>query len=277
MKTAIVTGASAGIGRAVAERMLAAGWHVGLVARRADLLHELADPYAGRAVVLPLDVTDADAVQVVPRLRGRPWPDRLPVQQCGHLHVRRAARRDRGGGLAPRRRREPHGHVPLRAHGLPPHATAIPPRRSHHQQRLHLRPCPARGAAPYTATKHAITGLTRQIALDGRPFDIACGQIDIGNAETDLLRGIAETARAKGQEPPPTMDVAHVAEAVLAMAELPLSANTLFQTIMATKMPYVGRGCPHRPVPIPFIFPKIRPPRGRAGLDAPHGAPRSTP
>jgi NAD(P)-dependent dehydrogenase (short-subunit alcohol dehydrogenase family) len=144
--------------------------------------------------------------------------------------------------LAPRGRREPDGHVPLRAHGVPTDAPAVPARRSHHHERLHLRPCPARGAAPYTATKHAITGLTRQIALDGRPFDIACGQIDIGNAETDLLRGIAETARANGQEPPPTMDVAHVAEAVLAMAELPLSANTLFQTIMATKMPYVGRG-----------------------------------
>jgi hypothetical protein len=74
------------------------------------------------------------------------------------------------------------------------------------------------------------------------PFDIACGQIDIGNAETDLLRGIAEAARARGDEPPPMMDVAHVADAVQAMAELPLSANTLFQTIMATKMPYVGRG-----------------------------------
>jgi NAD(P)-dependent dehydrogenase (short-subunit alcohol dehydrogenase family) len=101
---------------------------------------------------------------------------------------------------------------------------------------------PRAGAAPYTATKHGVTGLTRQIALDGRPFDIACGQIDIGNAETDLLRAASAQALTRGEAPPEVMDVAHVARAVRQMAELPLSANVLFQTIMATKMPFVGRG-----------------------------------
>ena len=101
---------------------------------------------------------------------------------------------------------------------------------------------PRAGAAPYTATKHAISGLTKQIALDGRPFDIAGSQIDIGNAETDLLRDAAHQAMARGDAPPGVMDVSHVAESVHHMASLPLSANILFQTLMATKMPYVGRG-----------------------------------
>jgi NAD(P)-dependent dehydrogenase (short-subunit alcohol dehydrogenase family) len=243
MKTAIVTGASAGIGRAVAERMLAAGWHVGLVARRADLLHELADPYAGKAVALPLDVTDADAVQVAfhdfAEDHGRIdclfnnagiFTSAAPLDEIAVEDWRRAVDVNLTGmflcarmAFRLMRRQSPRGGRIINNGSISAHV-------------------PREGAAPYTATKHAITGLTRQIALDGRPFDIACGQIDIGNAETDLLRGIAETARANGQEPPPTMDVAHVAEAVLAMAELPLSANTLFQTIMATKMPYVGRG-----------------------------------
>ena len=103
---------------------------------------------------------------------------------------------------------------------------------------------PRPNSAPYTATKHAITGLTRSTALDGRKYDIACGQIDIGNAETEM------TARMKGGilQPngsiavEPTFDVAHVARAVVYMASLPLDANVLFMTVMATKMPYVGRG-----------------------------------
>ena len=103
---------------------------------------------------------------------------------------------------------------------------------------------PRPNSAPYTATKHAITGLTRSTALDGRKYDIACGQIDIGNAETDL------TARMKAGVPQadgsvavePTMDVGHVARAVVYMAGLPLDANVLFMTVMATKMPFVGRG-----------------------------------
>ena len=103
---------------------------------------------------------------------------------------------------------------------------------------------PRPNSAPYTATKHAITGLTKSTALDGRKYDIACGQIDIGNAETEM------TARMKDGVPQadgrlavePTMDVEHVARAVVYMASLPLDANVLFMTVMATKMPFVGRG-----------------------------------
>jgi NAD(P)-dependent dehydrogenase (short-subunit alcohol dehydrogenase family) len=99
-------------------------------------------------------------------------------------------------------------------------------------------------SAPYTATKHAVTGLTKSLALDGRPFDIACGQIDIGNAATDMTARMTEgVPQADGSvRPEPRMDVAHVGEAVAFMARLPLDSNVLFMTIMATKMPFVGRG-----------------------------------
>jgi NAD(P)-dependent dehydrogenase (short-subunit alcohol dehydrogenase family) len=203
--------------------MLAAGWHVGLVARRADLLKELAGPYDGRAVALPLDVTDADAVQVAfhdfAEAAGRIdclfnnagiFTPAAPLDEIALEDWRRAVDVNLTGmflcarmAFRLMRRQSPQGGRIIMNGSISAHV-------------------PARGAAPYTATKHAITGLTRQVALDGRPFDIACGQIDIGNAETDLLRGIAERARAEGQEPPPMMDVAHVADAVLAMAELPL-------------------------------------------------------
>jgi NAD(P)-dependent dehydrogenase (short-subunit alcohol dehydrogenase family) len=103
---------------------------------------------------------------------------------------------------------------------------------------------PRPNSAPYTATKHAITGLTKSTALDGRKYDIACGQIDIGNAETELTARMKEgVLQARGDKTvEPTMDVAHVARAVLYMASLPLDANVLFLTVMATKMPLVGRG-----------------------------------
>ncbi len=101
---------------------------------------------------------------------------------------------------------------------------------------------PREGSVCYTTTKHAVTGLTRTLSLDGRPFDIACGQIDIGNARTPMVEALAERAVAAGNPPPETMDVAHAADAVLHMAQLPLSANVQFMTIMATKMPYIGRG-----------------------------------
>ena len=99
-------------------------------------------------------------------------------------------------------------------------------------------------AAVYTATKHAITGLTRAIALEGRAYDVACGQIDIGNAGTPMTAAMEQgVPQADGSTAPePTMDVRHVADAVLTMARMPLDANVLFMTVMATKMPYVGRG-----------------------------------
>ena len=103
---------------------------------------------------------------------------------------------------------------------------------------------PRPNSAPYTATKHALTGLTKATALDGRKYDIACGQIDIGNAATELTARMAQgVPQANGQiAVEPLMDVEHVANAVLYMANLPLDANVLFMTVMATKMPFVGRG-----------------------------------
>ena len=103
---------------------------------------------------------------------------------------------------------------------------------------------PRPGSVPYTATKHAITGLTKTLALDGRPYDIACGQIDIGNALTELAARMAQGVRqADGSiKSEPLMDVEHVGAAVAQMATLPLDTNVLFMTIMATKMPFVGRG-----------------------------------
>ena len=103
---------------------------------------------------------------------------------------------------------------------------------------------PRPNSAPYTATKHAITGLTRSTALDGRPFDIACGQIDIGNAATEMTERMkAGVPQADGSmAPEPTMDVENVARAVLFMAGLPLDANVPFLTVMATRMPFIGRG-----------------------------------
>ena len=100
---------------------------------------------------------------------------------------------------------------------------------------------PREGALCYTATKHAITGITRQLSLDGRPFDIACGQVDIGNAETPMVSALKVREKAAGRSVE-TMDVADAAASILHMASLPLSANVQFMTVMATKMPYIGRG-----------------------------------
>jgi len=243
MKTIIVTGASAGIGRAVAERMLQDGWTVGLAARRADVLEDMAAEHGPRAVPLPLDVTDADAVQVAfhdfAEAQGRLdalfnnagiFTPAAPLDEISLDDWQRALDVNLGGmflcarmAFRIMRQQGPQGGRIINNGSVSAHV-------------------PRPGATPYTVTKHAVTGLTKQIALDGRPFSIACGQIDIGNAETELLRGIADAAVARGETAPPMMDVAHVAEAVLSMANLPLGANTLFQTIMATTMPYVGRG-----------------------------------
>jgi len=103
---------------------------------------------------------------------------------------------------------------------------------------------PRPNSAPYTATKHAISGLTKSLSLDGRPFDIACGQIDIGNAATEMTASMSDgVPQANGQRmPEPRMDLQHVADAIVYMASLPLNTNVQFMTVMATKMPYIGRG-----------------------------------
>ncbi len=247
-KVAIVTGAGSGIGRGVTLALLEHGYAVALAGRRSGPLEsvlEAAGPRAARALAVPTDVRDPEAVRM---LFGR-------VQATfGHLDL---LFNNAGTGAPP---------VPLEA--LTPEQwrvvvdTNLTGTFLCTQQafRIMKQQQPAGGriinngsisahaprpdAAPYTATKHAITGLTRSTALDGRPFNIACGQIDIGNAATEMTAAMHGGVRqADGSSAPePTMDVAHVARAVLYMATLPLEANVLFMTVMATGMPYVGRG-----------------------------------
>ena len=237
MKTILITGASSGIGRAAAEHFLAAGWTVGLVARRAELLEEMAAAHDG-AIALPGDVTDATVMEDVfarfvtetGRLdalfnnAGMFGPaatiDDVPVDAFDQV----VAVNLRGMFISARlafaqmRAQSPQGGRIINNGSI----SAYTPREN---------------SVCYTTTKHAITGLTKTLSLDGRPFDIACGQIDIGNAETELVAGIKENYPGL-----PTMNVQDAARAVLHMAELPLEANVQFMTIMATKMPYIGRG-----------------------------------
>jgi NAD(P)-dependent dehydrogenase (short-subunit alcohol dehydrogenase family) len=247
-KVAIVTGAGSGIGRAVALALLQDGWAVTLAGRRTEILEEtrdLAGPAADRALAAPADVADAAAVEALfsatrdrfGRLdllfnnagTGAPpvpledlpleaWKRVVDVNLTGAFLCTQAAFRlmkaqdPRGGRII--------NNGSISAHAPRPRSVA------------------------YTATKHAITGLTRSTSLDGRAYDIACGQIDIGNASTDMTRAIARGApQADGSiAPEPVMDVQAVADAVLYMAGLPLEANVQFMTVMATKMPFVGRG-----------------------------------
>ncbi len=242
MPSILITGASAGIGRAVAERFLARGWTVGLVARRAALLREVAEGQPG-AVVLPGDVTDADTVS---RLFD------AFAAQAGRLDVLF----NNAGIFTPA---APIDEIPLddwrAALAVNLDAMFLCARAAFGQMRRQApqggriinngslsAQTPRPGSASYTTTKHAITGLTKTLSLDGRPFDIACGQIDIGNARTELLQGIIDRAVEAGEAPPPVMDVGPVVDAVWQMATLPPEANVQFMTLMATKMPHIGRG-----------------------------------
>ena len=241
-KSILITGASSGIGHATAEAFLTAGWTVGLVARRAELLESLAARY-DTAIPLPADVTDADAVDAVfdafvaeagridalfnnAGIFGTPGAiDEVSVDDfravvdvnvTAMFTVARAA-------YIRMRDQTPKGGRIINNGSIAAH---VPRDRS----------------AGYTITKHAITGLTKTISLDGRAHDIACSQIDIGNAETQMVRDLNARLVAEGREPNPVMDVADAARMVLQMADLPLSANVQFATILATKMPYIGRG-----------------------------------
>lgn len=232
MKSILITGASSGIGRATAELFLAEGWRVGLIARRRAALEAVAAGQA-HAVVLPADVTDAAAMEAAFDAFGKvdvlfnnagvfgpsapidevaleDWAQVLAVNLGGmFIAARLAFARMRAAGQGGRI----INNGSISAHSPRPNSVC------------------------YTTTKHAITGLTKALALDGRPFDIACGQIDIGNAESELV------AQLKAAQPEmETMDVAHAARSVLHMAQMPLSANVPFMTVMATKMPYIGRG-----------------------------------
>jgi len=246
-KVAIVTGAGSGIGRAVSLGLLANGYAVTLAGRRKDRLDaviEDAGPHA-RATAVQTDVSDPASVQrlfeFVENLHGRldllfnnaglgapgvlledltvdQWSAVVGVNLTGTFLCTQQAFRLM-------KKQTPRGGRIINNGSISAHV-------------------PRPNSAPYTATKHAVTGLTRACSLDGRKYDIACGQIDIGNAETPMTAAASSgTLQADGQmRPEPYLDVMHVVDAVLYMAGLPLSANVQFLTVMATKMPYIGRG-----------------------------------
>ncbi|CUJ02530.1 SDR family oxidoreductase [Cognatishimia activa] len=244
MKSIIVTGASSGIGRATAEAFLEQGWKVGLIARRGDRLAEIAAKNPA-AIPLPVDVTDASGMQaafdkfldMTGRLdalfnnAGSFGPsasiDEVDLDDFDNVLNVNVRGMFIAAQLAFRQMREqsPQGGRIINNGSLSAHS-------------------PRDSSICYTTSKHAITGMTRSLSLDGRPHDIACGQIDIGNARTELVDDL--NARALADDPNanlmPMMDVGDAARLVLHMAELPPEANVQFMTVMATKMPYIGRG-----------------------------------
>ena len=242
-KVAIVTGAGSGIGRAASMALDAAGFQVVLAGRRAAQLEQTAS--SSKMLVVPTDVGNPDSVHTlfaktkeafgrldvlfnnagigapgVPmeELTYEQWNSVVQVNLTGAFLCAQEA-------IRMMKAQQPRGGRIINNGSISAHA-------------------PRPNSAPYTATKHAITGLTKSISLDGRNFDIACGQIDIGNAATELTErmaaGIIQPNGSTMVEP--RMDLKHVADAVVYMANLPLEANVQFLTVMATKMPFVGRG-----------------------------------
>jgi NAD(P)-dependent dehydrogenase (short-subunit alcohol dehydrogenase family) len=245
---AVVTGAGSGLGLEITRALLAAGWRVAAAGRRPEPLEQAVAPGswpAGQGLAVPADVSSADSVAALFGAVGRRWGrlDLLvnnaglfgPAGAVGDLSPadwQRAVGTNLTGAflcasqaVMMMRAQEPRGGRIINNGSISAHA-----------------PRPA--SAAYTATKHAITGLTKSISLDGRPHDIACGQIDVGNAATEMTtamaRGVVQADGSVAAEP--TFAARHVAEAVLYMAGLPLDANVQFLTITATKMPYIGRG-----------------------------------
>ncbi len=241
MPSILITGASSGIGRTTAEYFLDQGWTVGLVARRAEPLQALADRY-DRAVPLPADVTDEAAIDAafdrfasdrrldvlfnnagmfgpqttIDQISLADWQAVLDVNLTGMFLCARAAFRIM-------RAQTPQGGRIINNGSISAHT-------------------PREGSTCYTTTKHAISGLTKTLTLDGRAFDIACGQIDIGNARTDMVINLEKTRAAQGLPPLPSMAVQDVARSVFHMANLPPEANVQTMMVMATKMPHIGRG-----------------------------------
>jgi NADP-dependent 3-hydroxy acid dehydrogenase YdfG len=241
---AIVTGAGSGIGRAVTRGLLEAGYEVALAGRREEPLHETAGG-SQSALVVSTDVVDALSVR---RLFER------VVDQWGRVDLLFINAGLFGAGDAFDEVALEDWQAVVNTNLTGCFLCAQEAFRTMKEQipgggriinngsiSAHV---PRPRAAAYTATKHAITGLTKSISLEGRAFDIACGQIDVGNAATELMAAIGQKALQPdgSRRAEPTMDVKHVAEAVLYMAGLPLDANVEFLTVMATKMPYIGRG-----------------------------------
>ncbi|GGX12093.1 SDR family oxidoreductase [Streptomyces chryseus] len=245
-KIAVVTGAGSGIGRAVALALAGAGWSVALAGRRAGPLEETAREAGGETLCVAADVSlPADVDRLFGAVRERYGRLDLLFNNAGTFGPRGVAVEDIGyqewravvdvnvtgsflcaqAAFRQMRGQDPQGgriinNGSISAHAPRPHSIA------------------------YTTTKHAMTGLTKSLSLDGRPYRIACGQIDIGNAATDMTERMqAGILQAHGElMAEPVMDVRDVARTVLHMAELPLDANVQFATVMATTMPYVGRG-----------------------------------
>jgi NAD(P)-dependent dehydrogenase (short-subunit alcohol dehydrogenase family) len=246
-KVALVTGAGSGIGRAAALALLGEGYAVVLAGRRREALERTAGEAdaPGRTLVVPADVADPASVgalfEAVRSAYGRldllfnnagTGAPPVPLEDLTFEQWRRVVDANLTGAFL----------CTQAAFRLMKHQDPRGGRIINNGSISAQTPRP--NSAPYTATKHAITGLTKSTALDGRKYDIACGQIDIGNAETEMTARMKEGVLQAGGEKAvePTMDVANVARAVLFMASLPLDANVLFLTVMATKMPYVGRG-----------------------------------
>ena len=247
-KTAIVTGGGSGIGRAVALALIDAGYRVALAGRRAEALDATLHAAKGRASdLLPVvtDVTKPDSVTrlfaTVAERFGRLdllfnnagiGSPAIGLEDLAFEQLRAVIDTNLLGAflctqqaIRMMKAQQPRGGRIINNGSISAHA-------------------PRPNSAPYTATKHAITGLTKSTSLDGRKYDIACGQIDIGNAATELAARMATGVPQGNGEVAvePLMDVAHVASAVVYMANLPLAANVQFLTVMATKMPFVGRG-----------------------------------
>ncbi len=243
-KIALVTGAGSGIGRAAALALLDAGYHVALTGRRQEQLDITAAHAPDRCLVHPADVSQPEAVDALfAAIKARfgrldvlfnnagagaggkledlsieAWRRVVDVNLTGTFLCTQ-------GAFRMMKDQDPQGGRIINNGSISAHA-------------------PRPYSIAYTATKHAVTGLTKSTALDGRRHDIACGQIDIGNAETEMTAAMAKgVPQADGSfAPEPMMDVKAVADAVAFMAGLPLSANVQFMTVMATKMPFIGRG-----------------------------------
>lgn len=247
-KVALITGAGTGIGRAVCHALLREGYRVVLTGRRIEALQEtvaLSDADAAMSLCVSCDIGEPD--QVIELFRqaeasfarldllfnnaGRATPA-MPIEDISYEQWRGVVDANLTGAflcsqqaIRMMKAQSPQGGRIINNGSISAHV-------------------PRPFSAPYTSTKHAITGLTRSISLDGRPFNIACGQIDIGNAETPMTKRMPKgVPQANGEiMGEPVMDVEHVAQTVVQMDGFPLETNVQFITIMATKMPYIGRG-----------------------------------